>query len=116
MGRAWHRVPQGSELRAGAEGQLGQQGAKPRFPPAPSLSPVRHGLALTLSLLPQIMIEFCPGGAVDATMLGECSCARGDARWAFPAPPGTRSSPQTDGRHGCHGCPFSPRSLPIFIP
>lgn len=28
-----------------------------------------------LSLFPQIMIEFCPGGAVDATMLGECSSA-----------------------------------------
>lgn len=36
---------------------------------------MRHSLALILFLFPQIMIEFCPGGAVDATMLGECSSA-----------------------------------------
>lgn len=72
------------------------------------------------------MIEFCPGGAVDATMLGECSArcwallrARGDAHKVSPAFWHIfRSSLWADGKRGCPSFPsycFSPMTLPIFI-
>jgi len=73
------------------------------------------------------MIEFCPGGAVDATMLGECSVrwrsllhARGDARKVFPAFWHVlRGNLQADSGRGCPSFSsyrFSPMSLPVFIP
>lgn len=65
---------------------------------------------IPLSLFPQIMIEFCPGGAVDATMLGECPALGGSLlRRAIRCTPAQQAALLS-----C--CCSSPMSLPIFLP
>lgn len=75
------------------------------FSPLPFPGETQPGLKSSLCS-PQIMIEFCPGGAVDATMLGECRPA--------PMPTGHFQTPVTTlGQMAARGATAA-LSLPGF--
>lgn len=66
-------------------------GLGPLGPPSPGLcAPAHHYFAWCFL---QIMIEFCPGGAVDAIMLGECLWTQGNAARSALSGTGVLHSP-----------------------